>query len=72
MHGRSSRIDALYIEQHSDILECRNCGQLGKIFWDEVSRRKPPYSIQVICHACGGIVVAAFPSASLDGKAIYN
>ena len=40
-------------------------------FFERLSR-KAPYPIELVCRACGGVAVTAFPSASLHDRVKYN
>ena len=40
-------------------------------FFERLSRN-PPYPIEMVCRACGGVAAIAFPSTSLHGRERYN
>ena len=40
-------------------------------FFERLSK-KPPYPIELVCRACGGVAMTAFPSTSLHDRREYN
>ena len=40
-------------------------------FYERLSR-KPPYPIELVCRACGGVAMTAYPSTALHVRTKYN
>ena len=40
-------------------------------FFERLSK-KPPYPIELVCRACGGVAITAYPSTSLHHREKYN
>jgi len=40
-------------------------------FFERLSK-KPPYPIELVCRACGGVTLTAYPSTSLHEREKYN